>query len=88
MRADDAFDIVSPPIMESLMSKEKPMLADDMLYGVEKIAEFLGMPARKVFYLAANAQMPVFKIGEGWTARRSTLVGWIEALEQGTIHLS
>jgi len=36
-------------------------LADDLLYGVEAIAKFTGLPVRRVYYLAENKLIPAFK---------------------------
>jgi hypothetical protein len=48
-------------------------LADDLLDGVEAIAAFTGLPPRRVYYLAENQLLPLFKLGNGWAARKSTL---------------
>ena len=61
----------------------------DLLEGVGQIARFLGVKPRRVFYLAENNELPqnqklpLFKIGNRWCARRSTLVEHIEKLERG-----
>ncbi len=64
-----------------------PALADDLLRGGDQIAEFVfGDPKqrRKVYHLAQNSQLPVFKLGATICARRSTLIAWIEAQEART----
>jgi hypothetical protein len=48
-------------------------LADDLLDGVEAIAAFTGLPPRRVYYLAENQLLPLFKLGNRWAARKSTL---------------
>ena len=59
------------------------VLADDLLEGVAAIAAFTGMKPRRVFYLAEAGKLPLFKIGNKWCARKSTLVTYIAALEGG-----
>jgi hypothetical protein len=59
-------------------------LADDLLDGAGEIAAFLGWPKRRVFYALERGQIPGFKIGNKWHARRSTLTAHIARLEQNT----
>ena len=59
-------------------------LANDLLLGADKIAEFLfGDPAkrRKVYHLSEKTCLPVFRLGSVLCARKSTLVAWIEKQE-------
>ncbi len=56
-------------------------LKDDMLKGAKAIAEFLGEDQRRVFYMLERKQIPGFKRGGLWNARKSTLVKQIEKLE-------
>jgi len=56
-------------------------LADDLMIGAKPIAAFLGLPVRPVFYMMENGQLPAFKIGSKWAARKSTLAGHIVQLE-------
>jgi hypothetical protein len=48
-------------------------LADDLLSGVPAIAEFTGWPERRVYYLAEKELIPLFKVGDRWCGRKSTL---------------
>jgi hypothetical protein len=48
-------------------------LADDLLDGVKAIAAFTGLPERRVYYLAENQLLPLFKLGDRWAGRKSTL---------------
>jgi hypothetical protein len=48
-------------------------LADDLLSGVPAIAEFTGRPSRRVYYLAEKKLIPLFKVGDRWCGRKSTL---------------
>jgi hypothetical protein len=45
----------------------------DLISGTPQIAEFLGVSARRAMYLCEKKQIPVFKMGHIWCARRSTL---------------
>ena len=58
-------------------------LADDVLKGAREIGEFLGMSERRVYWLLENNQIPAFKLGTSWYARKSKLMAHIEELEQG-----
>ena len=58
-------------------------LADDLLRGQPQISEFLGIPKRKVYYMLETGQVPAFKLGALWHARKSTLLAHIARLESG-----
>jgi excisionase family DNA binding protein len=58
-------------------------LADDLLDGADEIARFTGWSKRRVFYLLEQKQLPAFKVGNKWCARRSTLTEHIQKLERG-----
>ena len=57
-------------------------LRDDLLMGARAIAEFMGIYVRRVFYLAEHGKIPVFKLGERWHARRSTLRAYVGQRER------
>lgn len=48
-------------------------LRDDILTGAEEIADYLGWPIRRVYYLAQRGCLPTVKIGELLVARKSQL---------------
>ena len=52
---------------------EQPTLADDLLDGATAIAKFTGFKVRRVFYLCEQGELPAFKIGTRWCARKSEL---------------
>ncbi len=57
-------------------------IAEDMLAGIQEIAEFLGIPERRTYRLATSGQLPgVFQLGRLWYGRRSTLLQEIKRLE-------
>jgi hypothetical protein len=53
----------------------------DLLSGAESIAAFLGIKPRRVYHLAETQRLPVFRLGATLCARKSTLVKWIERME-------
>jgi hypothetical protein len=58
-------------------------LADDMLSGVPEIAAFAKQPERRTYVLLARGELPGFKLGNIWHARKSSILGHIERLERG-----
>ena len=63
--------------------KARP-LGSDLLRGADEIAGFMfGDPAerRKIYHLAENSRLPVFRLGALLCARKSTLLTWIEEQE-------
>lgn len=62
-------------------------LSDDLLCGADAISTYLfGTPKarRKVYHLAENGRLPVFKLGAVLAARKSKILQFIELQEQGT----
>jgi hypothetical protein len=59
-------------------------LAGDLLSGVQVIAEFTGWPERRVYYLAEKKLIPLFKIGDRWHGRKSTLRRHLDSCEGGS----
>jgi hypothetical protein len=55
--------------------------ADDILRGIPRIARFLGETERRTYYIAETGQIPAFKQGKLWLARKSTLRRHYERLE-------
>jgi hypothetical protein len=66
-------------------------LADDLLKGAAQIAAFLFGDAkndrRRIYWLAQNQSLPVFKIRGRIHARRSTLQRWIREKEAAVASL-
>ena len=58
-------------------------VAGDLLLGAKAIAKFLGVTSRQVYRMIYDDVVPSFKIGGAVAARRSTLVTWMTAAEQG-----
>ena len=56
-------------------------LADDLLEGADEIATFMGWSRRRVFYAAERKLIPIFRIGNRLSARKSTLRRHVEDLE-------
>ena len=57
----------------------------DLLYGVPKIADFLGLTKRATHHLIEAKRLPYFKIGATVCARRASLLAALEHLEQQSI---
>lgn len=57
-------------------------LSDDLMIGAAALAAWLGVPPRKVFYIAETKQLPFFKIGGKLAARKSTIKEHIAKLER------
>jgi hypothetical protein len=64
------------------------VLADDLLFGAEAIAEFLfkdRKKRRRVYHLNATGQLPLGKMGETLIGRKSTLTKHIAKGERLTV---
>ncbi len=59
----------------------KSELADDLLSQAEQIGEFIGEDERRTYRLLETGQIPGFKMGGRWYARKSTLLEHIAKLE-------
>ncbi|WP_404404497.1 DNA-binding protein [Pelagibacterium halotolerans] len=57
-------------------------LSDDLIYGAEAIAAFLGMSRRQVYHAAEQDHLPVFRIGSTICCRKSTLMTFITEREK------
>lgn len=57
---------------------------DDLLVGADEIGNFLNCNKRRAFYLLETRQVPAFKIGKLWHARRSMLTKFFEEREQAS----
>ncbi len=55
---------------------------DDILVGAGAIGRFLGANTRRALYLLQTRQVPVFKLGRLWHARKSTLLKFMAEQEQ------
>jgi hypothetical protein len=65
-------------------SVEDTKLADDLLRGARQISHFIFGEAKhgsKIYYLARNSRLPVFRMGGMLCARRSILMAWIASQE-------
>ena len=63
-------------------------LADDILRGADKIAQFLlGDPGerRKIYHLVESGRLPTFRLGAVLCARKSVLERWISEQEARAI---
>ena len=53
----------------------------DLLYGMSKIADYMGVKRSVAYHLAATQRIPVFRIGRTVCARRSTVSAALEQME-------
>jgi hypothetical protein len=60
-------------------------LDEDLLNGASEISEFIGQPVRRVYYMCEKKQLPAFKLGSKWTARKSTILARLAKLESGEV---
>lgn len=58
-------------------------LADDLLIGAKRIAEFIGRTQRWVYYAYERKLLPLFKFGGHIAARKSRLRQYLVELERG-----
>lgn len=63
------------------MKDDKNATGADLLYGMEAIGAHIGLTARQVEHLAAQGELPTFKLGRIVCARRSTLAKHFAAQE-------
>jgi hypothetical protein len=54
-------------------------IAGDLLDGLAEIAAFTGLDPARVFVLANRGELPCFRLGRNWHARRSELVEALSA---------
>lgn len=64
------------------MEVDETILAGDLIVGAEQIADFLGLDRRKIYHMAAQDHLPIFRIGSALCCRKSTLTRWILTREQ------
>lgn len=57
------------------------ILADDMLKGAKRIADFTGFNEREIYDLARSGSLPLFKVGKHLCARKSELARRLTASE-------
>jgi excisionase family DNA binding protein len=53
----------------------------DLLYGMQAIADFLGVKRSVAYHLAAAHRIPTFKVGRTVCARRSRILAALDALD-------
>ena len=46
---------------------------DDLLWGVDAIADYIGRNVRQTYYLVSTKKIPAQKVGALWVGRRSTI---------------
>ncbi len=71
--------------MTTIQDVPSPISNDDLLVGAGEIGAFLKCSERRAWYMLEKKNIPAFKIGKKWHARRSTLLRFIEEQEQHTL---
>ncbi|RRD21603.1 DNA-binding protein [Brucellaceae bacterium VT-16-1752] len=61
------------------MEQEKE--AADLLYGVDPIAEFLGISTKQARHRIREGRIPIFRIGGTICSRKTTLTRWLADME-------
>lgn len=56
-------------------------LAEDLLHGVKRIAAYIGVTPRRAYYLLECGEIPGFRLGRIWCARRSEIDARCRALD-------
>jgi excisionase family DNA binding protein len=83
--------VFAPPADKSRTKEDKTMsetaTADtlDLLYGVPRIAAFLGVTERTAYHLIDTKRLPHFRMGKILCARKSTLTKAMSELEQQSV---
>ena len=68
--------------MENQLAIESAPPPDgDLLFGVPKIADFLGVTERQARHQCESGRLPTFKMGQIICSRRSTLWRWLAEQE-------
>lgn len=70
-------------IINNHISSPAPTVLDDLLWGVNEIARFLGRPHRQTTYLLETRRIPAGKCGRLWVASRSELQSYFKKLARG-----
>jgi hypothetical protein len=58
-------------------------LADDLLLGAKKIADWMGATERQIYYWAALKRFGLFHVGDKIAGRKSTIAAEVAKLESG-----
>jgi hypothetical protein len=54
-------------------ASDKTSLKDDLLFGAQAIADYIGVDLRRAFYLLEKRYIPGVKVGATWTSTKSRL---------------
>ena len=68
-------------------SRTVTRIGEDLIRGASAISEELGEPLRRTYYLLESGQLPAWKMGSRWYARRSALVAHFRRLETEGRHV-
>jgi len=62
---------------------EAGSLSDDLLWGIDEIADFIGQPRRQTFHLIETGQLPVGRAGKRLVGSRAKIRARFEAIFSG-----
>ncbi|MCK1317136.1 DNA-binding protein [Bradyrhizobium sp. 23] len=57
-------------------------MSDDLLTGAKAIGGFIGKTERQAFYMLEKKQIPGFKTGKTWNARKTSILEHFARLER------
>jgi hypothetical protein len=63
---------------------ERPDISQDLIFGADAIADFLGIERRQVYHAHQMEHLPIFRIGSTLCCRKSTIANWITEREQAS----
>ena len=73
----------SPPDVSGPVSSAASPLAADRLAGARAIAEFIGVPVRRVNYMLAQGFLPVGRLGRTFIGSKRTLTSFFDDVSAG-----
>jgi excisionase family DNA binding protein len=58
-------------------------LMPEEILTIREVAEFLKVTERTIYRLAADSQIPAFKVGGSWRFRKTELIQWMSEQSKG-----
>lgn len=63
---------------------DEPEISQDLIFGADAIAQFLGIERRQVYHAHQMEHLPIFRIGSTLACRKSTIANWIAERERAS----
>jgi hypothetical protein len=70
--------------MKGASMNDQPDISDDLIFGADAIARFLGIDRRQVYHAHQMEHLPIFRIGSTLACRKSTITSWIADRERAS----